>query len=63
VTCYLKSDCLEFLEEKRIKDIVKKHSEFINFEILLLCEKTKEKEVSDEEEEPEPEKKEEKKEE
>jgi len=29
----MKSDNLEFLEEKRIKDLVKKHSEFINFEI------------------------------
>jgi len=29
----MKPDNLEFLEEKRIKDLVKKHSEFINFEI------------------------------
>jgi molecular chaperone HtpG len=29
----LKPDNLEFLEEKKIKDLVKKHSEFINFEI------------------------------
>jgi molecular chaperone HtpG len=49
----LKSDNLEFLEERRIKDIVKKHSEFIGFPIELLVEKTNEKEVSDDEEEPE----------
>ena len=29
----MKPDNLEFLEEKKIKEIVKKHSEFINFEI------------------------------
>jgi len=48
----LKSDNLEFLEERRIKDLVKKHSEFISFPIELLIEKTTEKEVSDDEEEP-----------
>ncbi len=30
---HLKPDNLEFVEEKKIKDIIKKHSEFINFEI------------------------------
>lgn len=48
---HLKSDNFEFLEEKRIKDLIKKHSEFISFPIELLTEKTTEKEVSDDEEE------------
>lgn len=56
----LKSDNLEFLEERRIKDLIKKHSEYIGFPIELLIEKTTEKEVSDDEEE---DKKEDKKEE
>lgn len=47
----LKSDNKEFLEDKRIKDLVKKHSEFISFPIELLCEKTNDKEVTDDEEE------------
>lgn len=50
---FLKPDNLEFVEEKKIKDIIKKHSEFINFEIQLMCEKTTEKEITDDEEEPE----------
>jgi len=47
----LKSDNKEFLEDKRVKDLVKKHSEFISFPIELLCEKTNDKEVTDDEEE------------
>jgi len=49
---HLKSDNLEFLEERRLKDLIKKHSEFISFPIELLVEKTTGKEVSDDEEEP-----------
>jgi len=58
----LKSDNLEFSEEKKIKDLIKKHSEFISFPIELHCEKTTEKEISDDEDDEEEKKDEEKKE-
>ena len=51
VILHLKSDNLEFLEERRVKDLIKKHSEFIGFPIELMVEKTTEKEVSDDEDE------------
>merc|ERR1712182_133396 len=46
-------DQSEFLEERRLKDLVKKHSEFIGFPIELYVEKSKEKEVTDSEDEEE----------
>ena len=58
IICYLKEDQTEFLEERKLKDLVKKHSEFIGFPISLYVEKTTEKEVSDDEAEEEEEKKE-----
>jgi molecular chaperone HtpG len=53
IILHMKEDMSEYLEEKRIKDLVKKHSEFIGFPILLYTEKTTEKEVTDDEDEEE----------
>jgi molecular chaperone HtpG len=53
ITLHLKKDQYDYLEDKTIKDLVKKHSEFIGFPISLMVEKTEEKEVSDDEEEDE----------
>merc|ERR1712187_581808 len=62
IICHLKEDQTEFLEERRLKDLVKKHSEFIGFPIELYVEKSEEKEVTDSEDEEEEKKDEEKKE-
>merc|ERR1712062_748218 len=53
IILHLKSDNLEFTEEKKLKDLIKKHSEFISFPIEVHCEKTTEKEISDDEDEEE----------
>ena len=49
IILYLKDECVEFLEERKLKDLIKKHSEFISFPIELWIEKTTEKEVDDDE--------------
>jgi molecular chaperone HtpG len=62
ITLYLKEDQTEYVEERRIKDVVKKHSQFIGYPIKLLVERERDKEISDDEEEEKKEGDEEKKE-
>ncbi|CAB3363887.1 Hypothetical predicted protein [Cloeon dipterum] len=60
IVLHIKEDQQEFLEEKKVKEVVKKHSQFIGYPIKLLVEKERDKEISDDEaEEEEKEKKEE----
>jgi len=53
IVLHLKEDQTDYLDEKKIKDIVKKHSQFIGYPIRLMVEKERDKEVSDDEEEEE----------
>ena len=45
ISLHMKEDQLDYLEENRLKDIVTKHSQFINYPIQLQC--LKEREVED----------------
>ena len=47
IILHMKEDMTEYLEERRLKDLVKKHSEFISFPIMLQVEKSTEKEITD----------------
>merc|ERR1712241_713553 len=49
IVLHMKEDQAEYIEEKKVKEIVKKHSQFIGYPIKLLVHGEREKEVSDDE--------------
>merc|ERR1712017_25791 len=51
IILHMKDDMGDYLEDRKIKDLVKKHSEFIGYPISLFVEKTTEKEVTESEDE------------
>jgi molecular chaperone HtpG len=53
IILHLKEDQMENLEERKLKDLVKKHSEFIGFPIELYVEKSQDKEVTESDDEDE----------
>jgi len=54
ITMFLKEDAVEFLQQEKLEEIVKKHSEFITFPISLYKKTSEMVEVEEEEEEKEP---------
>merc|ERR1712079_910697 len=53
IVLHMKEDQAEYIEEKKVKEIVKKHPQFIGYPIRLLVQKEREKKISDDEAEEE----------
>lgn len=53
ITLHIKEDQAEYLEERKIKEVVKKHSQFIGYPIKLVVEKERDKELSEDEDDKE----------
>merc|ERR1719392_420898 len=53
IILHLKEDQTEYIEKKRLKEVVKKHSQFIGYPIKLFVVNERSKEISDDEEEDE----------
>merc|ERR1711931_136869 len=53
IILHMKEDQLDLADEKKLQEIIKKHSQFIGYPISLQMQKTRDKEVSDDEEEEE----------
>ncbi|XP_057316508.1 heat shock protein HSP 90-alpha-like [Hydractinia symbiolongicarpus] len=49
IILHMKEDQLDYADEKKLQDIIKKHSQFIGYPIGLQMKKTRDKEVSDDE--------------
>ena len=49
IICHLKDNMEEFLDETKLKEIIKKHSQYVNFPIELFIEKEVDVECDDEE--------------
>merc|ERR1711973_46849 len=53
IILHMKEDQLDFADEKKLQDIIKKHSQFIGYPISLQMQKTRDKEVEDDDDDEE----------